>query len=206
MRLALQTSNAALLLSCLLVTGVAVPALALDFGGHVRDGMVVNLDLGGGWTSYTFDLAGQAIDTDAEHGLSGGLGLGWARSDALVIGLRVAYWERQFQQERTPVDASNLHGLLEVNWFPGGEGFWLKGGVGLATVDLEVRDPANPQVLGENGWSTVLGAGWEFRASDTLAAGIGYEWRHFDLGEVNLFGPTSGDTHAVSASVRYYLP
>ncbi len=188
----------------LIALTLAVPAPALDLGGHVREGVVVGLGLGGGWSSYEFALGDQRVETDAEGALSGGLSLGWARDDRWLLSVTFAGWRKDFSQDLTPIELRNFHLLGAVTWFPGGQGGWLKAGAGLGNVDLTARTPE--QLLQEqgNGWSFLAGAGWEYRVNDLFALGLAYELRTLDVGDFGPFGETTGLTHQVSLALRYY--
>ena len=117
-----------------------------------------------------------------------------------------AGWRKDFSQDLTPIELSNFHLLGEVTWFPGGQGAWLKAGAGLGNVDLTVRAPQQIYQEQDTGWSFVAGAGWEYRASDMLAVGIAYEVRTLDVADFGPFGETTGLTHQVALSLRYYQP
>jgi opacity protein-like surface antigen len=179
-------------------------ANALDLGGHDREGVTLGLSGGVGWSSYTFDLAAEEVTTDAEAALSGGLSLGWARDDRWLVSLSFAGWRKEFDQETTPITVRNFHVLADVTWFPGGEGIWIRAGAGLANVDFTVRPGGDRIAVQGNGWSAVLGAGWEYRATEMVAVGLGYELRTLDLGEFDALGETSGHTHTVALTLRYY--
>jgi opacity protein-like surface antigen len=183
---------------------VGAPATALELGGHDRDGLVIGLNVGPGWSKYSFDLAGKEVTTEAELATSGNLSLGWARSDALMASFTVAGWSKTFNQNTTPVMIRNFHLLADVSWFPAGQGAWIKAGFGLAEVRIDVRDPADPQALSKSGPTYLLGAGWELRIDDDFAIGIGYDVRGFGIDDFGVFGDTSGLTHTVGLNLRYY--
>ena len=91
-----MTTRARLVLPALMLCLVtAVPAVALDLGGHVRDGVVVGLLLGGGWNTVDYQVKGetpQSIKTGSAF--SGGVNVGWARNEYLVGSLGMYYWKK----------------------------------------------------------------------------------------------------------------
>ncbi len=202
-----MTSRARLVLSVLLLSLLtAVPASALDLGGHIRDGVVVGLLLGGGWNTVDYQIKGetpQSIETGSAF--SGGVNVGWARNEHLVGSLGMYYWKKDFYNQITPVNASNFYLMAELSWFPLGEGFWIKGGLGLGDTDITVVLPAERHTLGSSGWAYALGAGWEYRMSSEAAIGVGYDARWTDTGETESFQYSETLLQTWSLSIRYYV-
>ena len=201
-----MTTRARLVLPALMLCLVtSVPAVALDLGGHVRDGVVVGLLMGGGWNTVDYQLQGetpQSVKTGSAF--SGGINVGWARNEYLVGSLGMYYWKKDFYNQITPVNASNFYLMAELSWFPMGEGLWVKGGIGLGDTDLTVLLPAERKSLGGNGWAYALGAGWEYRMSSAAAIGVGYDARWTDTGGSETFEYSESLLQSWSLSIRYY--
>jgi hypothetical protein len=188
----------------------APPAHALDLGGHVRDGTVVGLNFGVGWNKVKFTAADRDGESGTEDAFSGGARVGWAKSDNVIYSLGFYGWKRSYSGI-TPVSVTALNFLAEISWFPRGEGFWVRGGIGGGSLDLTVRLPAGMAVGKESGWNYALGAGYEFRVSDGTALGLAYDFRYVDIGAIGGDVPeanidsASTTSHCVSLNIHFYI-
>lgn len=185
-------------------------ALALDLGGHDRDGVTVGVNMGAGWNKLEYtvnDENGQpvSVDTGTAVDFQGGINVGWARSDHLMGSLGVYGWKEGGWVLGNPVTATTFHFLAEVHWFPRGEGFWLKGGIGAGTLDFSVVTPAYRRTFQESGVNYVGGAGYEFRIADTAALGFAYDFRYLTVGAFQGLDDTKALSHNASLVIRYYM-
>jgi len=182
-----------------------LPAAALDLGGHVRDGTVVGLTFGGGWNKIKFTGPDGDGDSGTETALTGGARVGWAKSDNLIYSVGMYGWKRSYSQSVTPVSVTALNFLAEVSWFPRGEGFWLKGGIGGGSLDLTIRLPEGPVIGKKGGWNYSLGAGYEIRVSDGTAVGIAYDFRYLDIGSLADLESAASTSHNLSLNLHFYI-
>ena len=184
---------------------LAAPAAALELGGHDRDGLVVGLDFGAGWSKVEFaTVEGVSSATGTEHVFTGGAAVGWARSDHLVLSLGIHGWKKSYSQDVVPASATTFHFMGEATWFPGGKGFWLRGGAGYGTLDLTATLPTERVTYQKGGPTYGLGAGYELRVDTRTAVGIAYDYRWVRVGEFEALDNTVAKTHAVTASFRFY--
>lgn len=183
----------------------AAPAAAVDLGGHDRDGTVVGLEAGPGWTSIKFTSSGDETTLDPESAFAGGLNVGWAPRDELIGSIGIYGWKKSFIQDITPVSLTTFHFLAEVSWFPRGEGFWLKGGAGVGSLDLTATLPQQMVTYKKGGFSWTAGAGYELRVSDGTAIGLAYDFRWVQVGSFDFLEKTTVLTHAASFSLRLYM-
>jgi len=197
-----------LLLTSFLVSGTA--ALALDLGGHNRDGVTVGVNMGAGWNSLEYTIPNEnneptTVKTGTAVDFQGGVSVGWARSDYLVGSLGIYGWKEGGWVLGNPVSARTFHFLAEIQWFPRGEGFWLKGGAGGGTLDFSVVTPERRRTFQKGGWNFVGGAGYEFRIADTAALGFAYDYRYLTVGAFEGFDDTKVFSHNASLVFRYYM-
>ncbi len=184
----------------------ALPALALDLGGHDRDGTVIGLNFGCGWNKLSSeDRDGTKSETGTDTAFTGGLSIGWARNDNLIGSIGIYGWQQDLYQGITPVEISTFNFLAEVAWFPRGEGFWLKGGVGGGTLDVYAVFPVSTVNFQEGGWVFTGGAGYEFRVSDGAALGVAYDYRTISVGDSEFLNGATASTHALTFSMRFYM-
>lgn len=183
----------------------AAPASALDLGGHDRDGVVIGVNLGAGWNKVETKFEGTDLSTDYMSTFTGGLRVGWARSDYLVGSLGVYGWKRSYYQQYTPFTVTDFNFLAELSWYPRGEGFWIKGGVGGGTFDVTITTPAAKTTHQAGGWSYTIGAGYEIRVSDGAALGLAYDLRYLDAGDFEFFEGTSTTSHNASLNLAFYM-
>lgn len=197
-------------LFCLVFLMVAaIPATALDLGGHDRDGVVVGILLGYGWNSVEFkDETGAERKFDGIDTFNGDFRVGWARSDHVVGSIGFNGWKRSYYQQATPITTSYYAFMLNLHWYPMGEGFWIKGGAGYGTLDFYAQyppgDPFAPVSFNEAGLALSLGVGYEFRVADTFAIGVSYDYQTTDVGDFAGGYDTSPVSSALSLSLVYY--
>jgi hypothetical protein len=181
----------------------ASPVAALRQYSHVRDGTVVGLNFGIGWAHADFTEGGTARSTESQSALEGGFRFGWARSEYLMYSVDVSGWTH-FEQ-----DASDLlfSGTVNVTWFPGGQGFFVRGGVGGGFLQLE-RVPIgfDQRVrLQEPGWAFTAGLGYEFRLGEEFAIGAAFDYRYLPVGDFEEFTDTKAYNTGLTVNVNWYL-
>jgi len=195
-----------ILLPLLIIALTTTAASALDLGGHDRDGVVVGVTMGHGWNSIALtDGKGTDRDTGDVSTFTGAFKVGWARSDRLVGFIGISGWKRSFYQSIAPASATNFNFLAELYFFPTGQGFWAKGGIGSGSLDYYVNtaDPANRIQFKEGGFTYTVGAGYEFRSGQT-GIGIAYDYTRVDMGDFGAITGASVDNHVLAMSLHWY--
>lgn len=198
-----------LFISLSLVLLTAAASSAMDLGGHDRDGVVFGFNIGAGWNKmdYAFpDDDGLLIggETNTEVDLTGNLTLGWARNDNLVLSIGAHGWKARYWVRGNSLSASTTQFQIDLAWFPRGNGFWLRGGVGPGNISFSAVVPAANVTFQEWGWAWLGGAGYEFRVSNEVAIGFAYEYRYLSVGAFEDFDDTSMDSHCALLSFRWY--
>lgn len=197
-------------LATLVALSINIPeAGALDLGGHDRDGVTVGVNLGAGWNKLEYsvpDEAGQPVnqETGTAVDFAGGINVGWARNDYILASLGVYGWKEGGWVLGDPVSATTFHFMLELQWFPRGQGFWIKGGAGAGTLDFSVVTPAYRRTYQKSGWNFELGAGYEFRVAESVALGVAYDYRYLTVGNFEGLDDTKALSNNLSLSIRYY--
>ena len=197
-------TNLLLLLCVPVFLCAAADASALDLGGHDRDGMVLGLDLGYGWNGVDYDLGELSVEHDVEA-FTGGFKIGWARSDKLVGFIGLSGWKRSYNVG-VPATATNFNFAAEVYWYPTGQGFWAKGGLGAGSLDLYVNTVLTENRIDEKGSGllTTLGVGYEFRVSGTAAFGFAYDYTRVDVGDLGPAADAVTENHVFAMTLRWY--
>ena len=188
---------------------LAGPATAMDLGGHDRDGVVVGLNMGLGWNSLkatvpTLD-GPQSGETGSQLDFSGGLNVGWARSDYFIASIGIYGWKESFYLRGDPLSLTTFHFMAELCWFPRGEGFWLKGGIGAGNLDFYWSKIPVIVHTQSSGMNYTLGTGYEFRVADTAAVGLAYDYRNLGVGEFEGLQDTTVYSHNATLSLRFYM-
>ena len=195
------------ILATALLFVLASPASALDLGGHDRDGTVIGLTMGYGWNSINYtESSGISQDTGTIDSFTGGFRVGWASSDYFIASFGMYGWKRSFRSFTT-FSIKNYAFMLEGYYFPRGEGFWIKGGGGLGTVDFfaQAALPVNNVVFNETAWSWSTGAGYEFRVSDGAGVGISYDLLYIPVGDFSNLADVSSLNQSVSLNIHFYM-
>jgi len=181
----------------------ASTAAALRQYSHVRDGTVVGLNFGIGWAHTDFTENGTAQSTESLSALQGGFRFGWAKSEYLMYSLDVGGWTH-FEQ-----DASNLifTGTVNVTWFPGGQGFFVRGGAGGGFLQLERVPVGFDQRVRyqEPGWAFTAGLGYEFRLGEQFALGAAFDYRYLPIGNFEQLTDTKTYNTGLTVNLNWYL-
>lgn len=203
-RLNLRT---ALMMTTLLL--VASSASAIDLGGHDRDGSVLGLTFGHGWNSVEFtNDNGNSLDTGSRSTFTGGVRIGWAPSDYFIGSIGFYGWKKGYYPiNYTSASVSQYNFMLEGYYFPMGEGFWVKGGVGRGTLDVYAKAVAqiNNIIFNEKGWAWSTGAGYELRASDEVGFGLSYDLIYLPVGDFGGLSDVKSISHNLSINIHYYM-
>lgn len=182
---------------------------ALDLGGHDRDGTVVGLTIGHGWNSVGFTPeGGTPRDTGNVSAFTGGFRVGWASSDKFIGSVGLYGWKKNYSTySYLNTSTTNFNFILEGYFFPRGEGFWIKGGVGRGTLDFYAKAalPQDDVVFYKRGWSWSTGAGYEFRVADEAAIGISYDLIYLPVSDFSGFSDVSHLSQNLSLNIHFYM-
>lgn len=162
----------------MLATIVAIPSAAEAQGRpQTRDGFYIGFGLGGG-TLGCSDCLGER-----ETGLSGYFKLGGTVSDKLLLGFETNGWWK----EEDGVTLSQGNASAAAYLYPSPlSGFFLKGGVGLSTLDLSIQGLGSDS---ETGLGLVLGLGYDARVGTnfSLTPYLNFVYGGFDGGSTNVW-------------------
>lgn len=193
--------RARLLLAALLL--VVVPGLAHAGGySHTRDGWVYGLNLGWGWAqAEAKDTSnGSAIKSDWTDDFTGGFRVAFAPDDTYTYGLEFSGWS----EPASALDETVFWVLLQGRYYPGGQGFFVNGGLGMGALNLSATTVVATVSQTNGGFAWGVGAGYEFRVSPTLAVGVAYDYRDVSVGEVSYFDDVSTAIQAATIAVTWY--
>lgn len=191
-------------LVCLALGAVCHPASALDLGGHDRDGTVIGGNLGLARTEVEYFTPILNGTTDRKVDLCGGLSLGWADNDAMLTSLAAYGWKVSELNQGEEMTVTTYSLLGELTWFPGGEGFWLRGGFGIGFMKFALARPPYLEKFNETGWSWAGGLGYELRIQSNVAVGLAYDYRRIQVNPYQDLDRTGADSHCLTLNLRLY--
>jgi hypothetical protein len=155
----------------LMKVGVATGVLWLvastaAHAGHpqVRRGFWVGFGFGYGSASVTCDGCGSS---DRESGAAGHARLGWTLNQHVLLGGEVDVWTK----EEEGVTLNLYNASLEVALYPqASSGLFVKGGIGAAYVDTELRE-GGVSIRADlgSGLGVVVGAGYDIRVGRNIS-------------------------------------
>jgi hypothetical protein len=177
------------------VLAVAVLAVALSAGAarsadHQRGGFFIGFNLGAGTAGISSDLG----DTEREWGGAANFRLGAAIKSDLLLGADFSAWAKE--EDGTTVTLSTY--LVAVTYYPGDEGFFLRGGIGFGSTSFEVDFGGGlTQTKDESGFALAGAAGYEWRLTRKFALGPQVEFTYLNIGgdlidTANYFNGTLG--------------
>jgi len=155
----MRTDRIRHLILFLLATTLLASLAKADDVPQERRGLMLGFNVGGANAVLAYDRFGTAIEREIEGGSGAAVRVGIGLSNSVVLGLE----GHGISKKDGPEELSAGAGLVTLTWYPGGGGFFLRGGVGTAQATLLLAAP--------------VGADWVEREGDAGLLGIGYEWR-----------------------------
>jgi len=161
-------------------------------GSHAQDhhGFFLGFNLGAG----TAEVSSGGESSDREWGGAGNFRLGGAVKNDLLIGGEFTGWTKD--KDGTTVSLSTA--LFAVTYYPGNQGFFLRGGMGFGSSHFE-QDVAGgyKRSKDETGFALAGAAGYEWRLTRKFALGPQVEFNYLNIGgdlvdTANFFDATLG--------------
>jgi hypothetical protein len=192
--------------SLLLVAIVCIAApVAAKAAPHKRVGLCAGIGFGVESVSWT-DADGQR---DTENSGTANARVGYAVKPDLVVGLEFWGWAKESEIQTStapvPVNVRLSATTLCATYFPGGAGFFLRMGAGLAYGRLEVDPPSSVTTIpasddSETGFAALLAPGYEWRFTPRFALGAQGDVVYLGLGNAleNGFG------YGINAQFNWY--
>jgi len=153
-----------LTLFLLAVSSVVVPSVATAQG---RQGFWFGV--GGGFGSA--DVTCDDCTGDREGSGAGYLRLGWTLNERVLIGGEFNVWAKSFALEDGLDATASLYNFSgSIAFYPTTSGFFVKGGAGASTADLEFKvTGTNVTVEIGTGFGFLAGAGYDVRVSRNVS-------------------------------------
>lgn len=142
---------------------------------QTREGFWISFGFGGGSAGISCDFCGNA---DRESGATGHIRLGGTVSPKLLVGGEVNAWTKEEGGET--VTLGNVSAVAYYYPAPAG-GFFLKGGLGFSTIELE--DSTGSSATG-TGVGLVLGGGYDIRLARKFSLTPQINWFFGSIGEI----------------------
>ncbi len=192
------------------LVGMTAGAAGAAGYGNVRDGWMYGLNLGWGWTKLAATDVSQATPLDLESAwagdFTGAFKVAFCPSDEIAYGLDFSGWtDYAYLANYDQIKTTAFWILAQGHWFPGGQGFYVRGGLGLGSLGVKLTDPRAiiSQTKAGLGWG--VGAGYEVRVSPSFALGVAYDLRGVNVGALTTtFDDVSVATQGVVLTLTWY--
>ncbi|MFQ5511143.1 MAG: outer membrane beta-barrel protein [Candidatus Krumholzibacteriia bacterium] len=157
---------------------LATPALAGSHA-HSRNGFLLGLGLG--WGNAGAEV--QGLNPDRANSGSGNFRLGWALNDRVTIGLENTAWIKDFEIAGTTADLrmTGTVTAFAVTVFPHNMGFYLRGGIGVATGAAKITSGNFTFDGTETGFGALASFGYEWRLAAKFALGPQFQYAYLNI-------------------------
>ncbi len=190
----------------LLVTVFAL-AVVLSFGlsaqaqNHQKSSWYIGFGIGSGSASYEGDSIDDIYpNADTSTPLTLNFGVGAILSDNLMLGLDISALRESASAGSDEVTYQTNNYLASAMFFPMGEGFSIKGGLGLCAFQSSYDISGSTGSNTYNGYAFLVGAGYDFWLGETFNLGIRAEYSRQTYSDDE--GPD--DTDFINVFVSFY--
>jgi len=190
-----------LTLTLVLAAAAVAPARAQTYPRD-RRGLYLGLNAGFGGAGYTADLGKRTVTDDPYGGAAGGLRFGYAFNNKLALGLE----SLGFGTDDNGPDDDGWGmgaGVLALTWWPGGGGFFVRGGLGAAGGDVLRRDGVLQHIPDKP--AALFGLGYEWQLSTHFALGLAADAVGVELGETLLLEDQSATMGTFTLQANWYF-
>lgn len=179
---------------------LTAPAAAGRYA-HERQGLVLGLNLGLGGAKVEWDEPNLHFETDTETGAAAGIRIGYAFNPQFVLAFEGTAWGRDYDDGQITLTTA----LVNFTWYPQGQGFFLRAGVGTgrAEVTVDVFDP--DLSWEENGPAFRLGLGHEWRLTPRFALGAALDYSDMTFDSFGGLQDVQARFTNVTVQLNWYL-
>lgn len=175
-------------------------AVPLHAESHVRNGWCAGIGFGSGFSNVSWEGA----QRDVQWSGTVTARAGYATKQNVVVAVEFEGWSKNYSlvtfQGDIPVDMKLSGTTLGVVYFPGNQGFLIKGGMGVAVTQIDVTpDPSitfpTRGKFTDTGPAVLVGVGYEFRVTRTFALAIEFDSHYLGVkgeGIANVFNYGGG--------------
>jgi len=184
----------------LVALGLSSPALATE--PHERNGFLIGFGVGGGSAEATFSNDGDSVSSDRQGGGAGAFRIGFALRPDLTLALESSAWVHKetvvVLGEDVDATWSLSSTVVGLTWYPQAGGFYLRGGLGLGRVALELEEGGLNVTADDVGLGLLGGLGYEWRLTRKFALGP-----QLTAGFINLGEEETGDGTTLDSSFNF---
>ncbi|HPF69553.1 MAG TPA: hypothetical protein PLQ13_02685 [Candidatus Krumholzibacteria bacterium] len=200
----IMIARALTLMSLAAVLATAAPARAGDDGGcgwpRDRKGWLVGFNTGWGTSTYGATIGKRTISDEGFGGGMGGLRVGYAFSNAFAVSLE-GYG---FGSDEGDDDWGMGAGFATATWYPGGGGFFVRGGLGLGGGELLMRETGEMLDFGAEA-AGLISLGYEWQVTRKFALGLSVDGFGFDLGGASGLDDDFAGVGGMTIQFNWYL-
>jgi len=155
-------------------SAIAAVALALTAASGVmaqskpqtRDGFTIGFGVGLG----SAGISCSGCTTDRENAGSGYLRIGGAVRPNLILAGELEGWDKSFDDQGTTDHVTIGFVTGTALWYPEATGgFYVKGGLGVGSIEDEVKDPTFTVKLESSGLAISFGLGYDYRVGKNFS-------------------------------------
>jgi hypothetical protein len=156
------------------------PAVAGKYA-HSRDGFFIGFGLGLGNAGANLN----GLDPDRENSGTGNFRLGWAIANNTTLGLESSSWMKTYGNidgAGTDLKLTGTVTTFALTYFPQNIGFYLRGGLGVATGTAKLENGVLSISDTETGLGLLGALGYEWRLTQKFALGPQFQYAYLNIG------------------------
>ena len=174
---------------------------------HTREGFLIGFSAGAGGAALELaPTSGGTITSEREGGGAGNFRVGYAVKPSLALAFESNAWGKS---ENATILGTEFDFSYRVQvaafaatWYPNAGGLFLRGGLGIGTGKIEVKNQGASTEIKDSGFGFLAAAGYEWRLTQKFALGPQVDFGYMSLGEVDATDD-AGDPVRADYSVNY---